>query len=36
MQTYIVAFTVALAAAYFITPRVKDLAIKAGDRKSVV
>ena len=30
MQTYVVAFTVALAAAYFITPRVKELAIKAG------
>ncbi len=30
MQTYIVAFTVALAVAYFITPRVKELAIKAG------
>jgi UDP-GlcNAc:undecaprenyl-phosphate/decaprenyl-phosphate GlcNAc-1-phosphate transferase len=30
MQTYVVAFTVALAAAYFITPQVKDLAIKAG------
>lgn len=30
MQTYVVAFTVALAAAYFITPYIKDLAIKAG------
>lgn len=30
MQSYLVAFTVALAAAYFITPRVKELAIKAG------
>lgn len=30
MQTYIVAFTIALAVAYFITPRVKDLAIKLG------
>ncbi|AIF53812.1 glycosyltransferase family 4 protein [Pelosinus sp. UFO1] len=30
MQTYIVAFTVALAVAYFVTPRVKDLAIKVG------
>ncbi|BBB91508.1 MAG TPA: MraY family glycosyltransferase [Methylomusa anaerophila] len=30
MQTYVVAFAVALAAAYLITPHVKDLAIKAG------
>lgn len=30
MQTYLVAFTVALAVAYFITPQVKELAIKAG------
>ncbi|MDR3592250.1 MAG: MraY family glycosyltransferase [Negativicutes bacterium] len=30
MQTYLVAFTVALAVAYFITPHVKDIAIKAG------
>lgn len=30
MQTYLVAFTVALAAAYFTTPYVKDFAIKAG------
>ncbi len=30
MQTYVVAFTVALVVAYFITPRVKELAIKAG------
>lgn len=30
MQTYIVAFTIALAVAYFVTPRVKDLAIKIG------
>jgi UDP-GlcNAc:undecaprenyl-phosphate GlcNAc-1-phosphate transferase len=30
MQTYLVAFTVALAVAYFITPHVKDFAIKAG------
>lgn len=30
MQTYIVAFTIALAVAYFITPRVKDFAIKVG------
>lgn len=30
MQTYIVAFTIALAVAYFLTPRVKDLAIKVG------
>ena len=30
MQTYVVAFTVALAVAYFLTPHVKDLAIKAG------
>lgn len=30
MQIYILAFTIALAIAYFITPRVKDLAIKLG------
>lgn len=30
MQTYIVAFTIALAVAYFLTPRVKDFAIKVG------
>jgi UDP-GlcNAc:undecaprenyl-phosphate GlcNAc-1-phosphate transferase len=30
MQTYIVAFTIALAAAYFLTPQVKNLAIKIG------
>jgi UDP-GlcNAc:undecaprenyl-phosphate GlcNAc-1-phosphate transferase len=30
MQTYIVAFTIALAVAYFVTPRVKDFAIKVG------
>jgi len=30
MQTYIVAFTVALAVAYFATPRVIDFAIKVG------
>lgn len=30
MQTYVVAFTVALVVAYFITPRIKELAIKAG------
>lgn len=30
MQTYVVAFAVALAVAYFLTPHVKDLAIKAG------
>lgn len=30
MQTYILAFTIALAVAYFITPQVKDLAIKLG------
>ncbi|MDF2569015.1 MAG: tagO [Sporomusa sp.] len=30
MQTYVVAFTVALAAAYFMTPHIKELAIKAG------
>lgn len=30
MQTYLVAFTVALAVAYVTTPWVKDLAIKAG------
>ncbi|VBB08923.1 Hypothetical protein LUCI_4206 [Lucifera butyrica] len=30
MQTYLVAFTIALAVAYFITPKVKYLAIKAG------
>jgi len=30
LQTYMVAFTVALAVAYFITPYVKDFAIKAG------
>ena len=30
MQTYVVAFTVALAVAYFTTPWVKDMAIKAG------
>ena len=30
MQTYSVAFSVALAVAYFVTPRVKDLAIKVG------
>ncbi|GBG58084.1 undecaprenyl-phosphate alpha-N-acetylglucosaminyl 1-phosphate transferase [Sporomusaceae bacterium FL31] len=30
MQTYIVAFTVALIVAYFLTPRIIDVAIKAG------
>lgn len=30
LQIYIVAFTVALAVAYFLTPRVIDLAIKVG------
>lgn len=30
MQTYLVAFTVALAVAYFTTPWVKNMAIKAG------
>lgn len=30
MQTYVVAFTIALAVAYFATPTVKELAIKAG------
>ena len=30
MQTYVVAFTVALAVAYFTTPWVKGMAIKAG------
>lgn len=30
MQTYLVAFTIALAVAYFITPHVKDFAIRAG------
>ncbi|WP_378951086.1 glycosyltransferase family 4 protein [Pelosinus sp. sgz500959] len=30
MQTYIVAFTIALAVAYFVTPQVKDLATKIG------
>src|SRR5512146_2409937 len=30
MQTYIVAFTVALAVAYFLTPRVISLAVKVG------
>jgi UDP-GlcNAc:undecaprenyl-phosphate GlcNAc-1-phosphate transferase len=30
MQTYVVAFTIALAVAYFVTPRVKDFAIKVG------
>lgn len=30
MQTYIVAFTIALAVAYFATPQVMDLAIKVG------
>jgi len=30
MQAYIVAFSIALAVAYFITPRVMDLAIKVG------
>ncbi|MBC8015709.1 MAG: undecaprenyl/decaprenyl-phosphate alpha-N-acetylglucosaminyl 1-phosphate transferase [Sporomusaceae bacterium] len=30
MQTYIVAFTIALAVAYFITPRVIGLAVKVG------
>jgi len=30
MQTYIVTFSIALAVAYFITPRVMDLAIKVG------
>ena len=30
MQTYIVAFTIALAVAYFLTPQVKDFAIKVG------
>ena len=30
MQAYIVAFTIALAVAYFVTPHVKNLAIKIG------
>lgn len=30
LQTYIVAFSIALAVAYFITPRVMELAIKLG------
>ncbi|SEO45356.1 glycosyltransferase family 4 protein [Propionispora vibrioides] len=30
MQAYVVAFIVALAVAYFATPHIKDLAIKAG------
>lgn len=30
MQAYLVAFTIALAVAYFITPQVKELAIKVG------
>ncbi len=30
MQIYMLAFSIALAVAYFITPRVKDLAIKLG------
>ena len=30
MQTYVVAFIVALAVAYLITPTIKDLAVKAG------
>jgi UDP-GlcNAc:undecaprenyl-phosphate GlcNAc-1-phosphate transferase len=30
MQTYFVAFIVALAVAYLITPTIKDLAVKAG------
>lgn len=30
MQTYVVAFTIALAVAYFATPKVKEIAIKAG------
>lgn len=30
MQTYILAFTIALAVAYFITPQVKKLAVKLG------
>ncbi|MDR3562529.1 MAG: MraY family glycosyltransferase [Negativicutes bacterium] len=30
MQTYLVAFTIALVVAYFITPHVKDFAVKAG------
>jgi len=30
MQVYLVAFTIALAVAYFITPHIKNLAIKAG------
>lgn len=30
MQAYVVAFIVALAVTYFITPRVKDFAVKAG------
>lgn len=30
MQTYFVAFSIALVAAYFLTPKVKELAIKAG------
>lgn len=30
MQTYIVAFTVALAVAYFLTPRIIEVAVKAG------
>lgn len=30
MQTYILAFTVALAIAFFLTPKVKELAVKAG------
>jgi UDP-GlcNAc:undecaprenyl-phosphate GlcNAc-1-phosphate transferase len=30
METYVVAFTIALAVAYFATPKVKEIAIKAG------
>ncbi|HMM20876.1 MAG TPA: MraY family glycosyltransferase [Selenomonadales bacterium] len=30
MQVYVLAFTIALAVSYFITPHVKDFAIKAG------
>jgi UDP-GlcNAc:undecaprenyl-phosphate GlcNAc-1-phosphate transferase len=30
MQTYVVAFTIALAVAYFATPKVKDIAIRVG------
>lgn len=30
MQAYFVAFTIALAVAYFVTPKVKELAVRAG------